>query len=84
MKRVSFVLLLIGLFYVISAGYALAQRPACDGASFAAYVGTGYRVAPNITYMTASGVEPWPEMSKREVATRLTDRIASSLGKTAA
>ena len=57
MKRVSFVLLLIGLLYVISAGYALAQRPASDVASFAAYVGTGYRVAPNITYMTASSVE---------------------------
>jgi acetyl esterase/lipase len=57
MKRVSFVLLLIGLFHVISAGNALAQRPAGDGASFAAYVGTGYRVAPNITYITASGVE---------------------------
>jgi acetyl esterase/lipase len=57
MKRVSFVLLLIGLFYVMSAGNALAQRPAGDAASFAAFVGTGYRVAPNITYMTASGVE---------------------------
>ena len=57
MKRVSFVLLLIGLFYVISAGNALAQRPAGDGTNFAEYVGTGYRVAPNITYITASGVE---------------------------
>ena len=57
MKRVSFGLLLIGLFYVISAGNTLAQRVAGDAASFVGYVGTGYRVAPNITYMTASGVE---------------------------
>jgi acetyl esterase/lipase len=57
MKRVSFVPLLIGLLYLISAGNALAQRLAGDAASFAAYVGTGYRIAPNITYMTASGVE---------------------------
>ena len=57
MKRISFVPLLIGLLYLISAGNALAQRLAGDAASFAAYVGTGYRIAPNITYMTASGVE---------------------------
>jgi phosphopantothenoylcysteine decarboxylase/phosphopantothenate--cysteine ligase len=37
-----------------------------------------------VQLVTASGVEPWPEMSKREVASRLTDRIASSLGKNAA
>ena len=36
---------------------ALAQRPAGDAASFAAYVSTGYRVTPNVTYMTASGME---------------------------
>jgi acetyl esterase/lipase len=36
---------------------ALAQRPAGEAASFAAYVSTGYRVTPNVTYMTASGME---------------------------
>jgi phosphopantothenoylcysteine decarboxylase/phosphopantothenate--cysteine ligase len=34
--------------------------------------------------VTAKGAEPWPEMSKHEVARRLTDRIASSFGKNAA
>ena len=56
MKRVSFVLLLIGLFCVVSVGNALAQRPAGDAASFAAYVGTGYRVSP-MTYVRA-GLPP--------------------------
>ena len=57
MKRLRFVLLL-GLGLVgLSATVAFAQRPAGDAATFAAYVGTAYRVAPNITYTTASGVE---------------------------
>ena len=37
-----------------------------------------------VQLVTASGVESWPELSKREVARRLTDRIAATLGKTAA
>ena len=56
MKRLGFVLLLTaGL--AIPGGVVSAQRPAGDASTFAAYVGTGYRVAPNITYTTASGVE---------------------------
>ena len=55
MKRWRFVLVL-GLVGV-SATVVAAQRPAGDAATFAAYVGTGYRVVPNITYTTASGVE---------------------------
>ena len=34
--------------------------------------------------VTAQGEEAWPEMPKTDVATRLTDRIASFLGKNAA
>lgn len=36
---------------------ALAQRPVGDAAAFAAYVSTDYQLNPNITYLTASGVE---------------------------
>jgi acetyl esterase/lipase len=36
---------------------AEAQRPAEDAGTFAAYLSTGYQVSPNITYLTASGVE---------------------------
>src|SRR5258706_3117420 len=56
MKRVGLVLLLTA-GVCISAGVVSAQRPAGDAATFAAYVGTGYRVVPNITYTTASGAE---------------------------
>jgi len=42
---------------VVYGSDALAQRPAGDAASFAAYVSTGYRVTANITYVTASGTE---------------------------
>ena len=56
MKRACFVLLLTaGLS--MPGGVVSAQRPAGDAATFAAYAGTGYRVVPNITYTTASGVE---------------------------
>ena len=56
MKRLCFTLLLaVGL--VVTGHTVSAQRPTGDAASFAAYVGTGYRVVPNITYTTASGVE---------------------------
>ncbi len=34
--------------------------------------------------ITAAGAETWPEMSKPEVARRLIERIAESLGKKAA
>ena len=56
MKRFGFVLLIAGLS-TLPKNIVLAQRPAGDAATFAAYVGTGYRVVPNITYTTASGAE---------------------------
>jgi len=55
-RRVGFALL-VGSLMLVAGEMASAQRPAGDAASFAAYVGTGYRVIPNITYITASGVE---------------------------
>jgi acetyl esterase/lipase len=57
MKRFGFVLLLIAGISVGPSTSLQAQRPAGDAATFAAYAGTGYRIVPNITYMTASGVE---------------------------
>ena len=39
----------------------------------------GHEVFP-----TANGEEAWPEMSKRDVATRLAARIADAVGKRAA
>src|SRR5215813_1928325 len=56
-RRFGLLVLLTGLLSVMTGSLALAQRPAGDAATFAAYVGTGYRVVPNITYMTASGME---------------------------
>lgn len=49
--------LVSGALFVLPASAALAQRPAEDAAAFAAYVSTGNQVTPNITYLTASGVE---------------------------
>ena len=37
-----------------------------------------------VQIVTANGAEPWPEMSKLEVARRLVSRIADSVGKRAA
>ncbi len=56
-RRLGFLPLLVGVLSVTPGSMAFAQRPAGDAASFAAYVATGYRVTPNVTYMTASGVE---------------------------
>ena len=56
-RRFGLVLPVIGLLGVMPGSIALAQRPAGDAATFAAYVSTGYRVTPNITYTTASGME---------------------------
>jgi acetyl esterase/lipase len=56
-RRLGFVPLLVGVLSVTPGSVALAQRPAGDAASFAAYVSTGYRVTPNVTYITASGTE---------------------------
>ena len=57
MKRFGLVVLLIAGLCVMPGTIAFAQRPAGDAATFAAYVGTGYRVVPNVTYTTASGAE---------------------------
>ena len=57
MKRFGLVVVLIAGLCVMPGTIAFAQRPAGDAATFAAYVGTGYRVVPNVTYTTASGVE---------------------------
>lgn len=35
----------------------VAQRPAEDAAAFVAFLSTGHQVTPNVTYLTASGVE---------------------------
>ena len=55
MKHFGFLLLLMAGLAIAPAATLLAQRPAGDAASFAAF--TGYRVVPNVTYTTASGVE---------------------------
>lgn len=56
-RRLGFVIPLTAVLSMVPGSMALAQRPAGDAASFAAYVATGYRVTPNVTYVTASGVE---------------------------
>ena len=56
-RRSAFLCGLIAALCALPVPLAQAQRPAGDAASFAAYLGTGYRVAPNISYMTASGME---------------------------
>lgn len=54
----SFILALVSVVLsVLPSSVALAQRPAEEAASFAAYLSTGNQVTPNITYLTASGVE---------------------------
>jgi len=55
MKR-AFALALVTAL-VVSTGVLAQQRPADDAAAFAAYLSTGHQVTPNITYLTASGVE---------------------------
>src|SRR5215212_6985267 len=57
MKRFAFVLLLVVALGTVPGAMLRAQRPIGDAATFAAYFGTGYRAIPNITYITASGVE---------------------------
>ena len=54
----SMVLALVGgALFLLPSSAVLAQRPAEDAAPFAAYLATGTQVTPNITYLTASGVE---------------------------
>ena len=56
-RRFGLVWPVIGLLCLMPGSIASAQRPAGDAATFAAYVATGYRVTPNITYTTASDME---------------------------
>ena len=57
MRRFGFVLLLTAGLGAIPESTILAQRPSGDAGTFAAFVGTGYRAVPNVTYTTATGVE---------------------------
>jgi acetyl esterase/lipase len=56
-RRLGLIAGLIGVLSILPGSDLLAQRPAGDAASFAAYVSTGYRVNANITYATQSGME---------------------------
>ena len=56
-RRSAFLCGLIAVLCALPVSLAQAQRPAGDAAAFAAYTATGYRVTPNITYLTASGTE---------------------------
>jgi len=56
-RRFGLLVLSVGALCIVFGSATLAQRPAGDAASFAAYVSTGYRIAPNMTYVTASGTE---------------------------
>jgi acetyl esterase/lipase len=53
----SLVLALASALLVLPFTVVQAQRPAEDAGTFAAYLSTGSQVTPNITYLTASGVE---------------------------
>lgn len=57
MARSLVLALVSGALFALPSSTALAQRPAEDAAAFAAYLATGTQVTPNITYLTASGVE---------------------------
>ena len=58
MARSIILVLVSGTLSVLPfSSMAQAQRPTEDAAAFAAYLATGYQVSPNITYLTASGVE---------------------------
>ncbi|HEX2462747.1 MAG TPA: alpha/beta hydrolase [Vicinamibacterales bacterium] len=57
MARSIVLALVSGALFLLPSSAALAQRPAEEAAGFAAYIATGTQVNPNITYLTASGVE---------------------------
>ena len=57
MARSIVLALVSGALFLLASSAALAQRPAEEAATFAAYLATGTQVNPNITYLTASGVE---------------------------
>ncbi|HEY5619124.1 MAG TPA: alpha/beta hydrolase [Vicinamibacterales bacterium] len=57
MARSVILALVSGAVFMLPSSTALAQRPPEEAAPFAAYLATGTQVNPNITYLTASGVE---------------------------
>jgi acetyl esterase/lipase len=57
MTRSIALALVSGTFLLLPSSALLAQRPPEEAAPFAAYLATGTQVSPNITYLTASGVE---------------------------
>lgn len=57
MARSIVLALVSGGLFVLPSSVALAQRSAEDAATFSAFLATGTQVTPNITYLTASGVE---------------------------
>ena len=46
-----------GALVLVPTSAVLAQRPPEDAATFAAYLPTGAQVNPNVTYLTASGID---------------------------
>ena len=57
MAKVLVLALVSGALLMLPTSAAFAQRPAEDAATFAAYLATGNQVTPDITYLTASGVD---------------------------
>lgn len=57
MAKVLVLALVSGALLMLPPSAAFAQRPAEDAATFAAYLATGNQVTPDITYLTASGVD---------------------------
>lgn len=57
MARSIVLALVSGGLFLLPSSAVLAQRPAEEAAPFAAFLATGTQVNPNITYLTASGVE---------------------------
>ena len=57
MPRFIVLVFVSGAVFLLPSSAALAQRPAEEAGGFAAYLATGTQVNPNVTYLTASGVE---------------------------
>jgi phosphopantothenoylcysteine decarboxylase/phosphopantothenate--cysteine ligase len=72
---------------IVANAEAKRARKGCDwilANDVSAAAGTFGGDSNTIHLVTASGVEDWPALSKREVAERLAQRIAAQLGKKAA
>ena len=57
MARSIVLALMTGALFLLPSSAVHAQRAAEDAGTFSAYLATGTQVTPNITYLTASGVE---------------------------